>query len=557
MRTQGATPGQVVAALGFQAAALGVAASTVGLVIGDVLSRTVFHSVPGYLAFTFPIGTQRVVPFTAVAIAFGAGVVAALLAAGRPLADVFSRGDIEAAYEEGGEPGEGIGGRLRSVLLGAALLLSALVATLVTIVPGTAIIGVVVLIVATLLAMPALFVSALWVVERIATALRLRLLMIAVMGARSSMTRSVAVAAIAATAMIGNIAIGGAREDLVRGLEAGYHEHLSTADIWVTTRGRSLTTDSFELSRTALSRVRQAPGVSGVRTYQGGMFDTGARRLWLIARPPQDRVIVPPSQTIHGEPDRAAALIRHGGWAALSGAVADERRLHVGDAFELPTPTGPIELRLAAVVTNLSWGPGAVIVNSADYRRAWRTSAPSALEVDLEAGVSAAAGKREVARALGPRASALDVQTSAELEHEFRSLLYAGLTRLNQISTMMLVASALALAAAMSAAVWERRRLLATYKLEGVKKRQLGGMLLLEGVLLLGVGCAVGAAAGVYGHVLGNRWLELTTGFPAPFSMQVEQALLSLVSILIASLAIVAVPGYVAARVPARLRFQD
>jgi putative ABC transport system permease protein len=109
----------------------------------------------------------------------------------------------------------------------------------------------------------------------------------------------------------------------------------------------------------------------------------------------------------------------------------------------------------------------------------------------------------------------------------------------------------------MTAAVWERRRLLATYKLEGVRRRQLGGMLLLEALLVLGVGCALGSVVGVYGHLLGSRWLQLTTGYAAPFSVQVEQAVLTLISITLVSLAIVAVPGYLAARVPARLRFQE
>lgn len=557
LRTQGAGLGQVVAVLAFQALALGTAASIAGLVLGDVLSRTVFNSVPGYLAFTFPIGTQRVVPFSAIAIAFGAGLLAALLATGRPLLDAFSRGNLEAPYEEDGEPGEGIRLQTRLGMLGIALLLLAATAVVVAIEPSTAIFGVLVLIVATLLAMPAVFSAAMWLIDLIATWLRLKLLMLAVVSARATMTRSVAVASIAAIALLGNVAIGGAREDLVRGLHAGYSDHLRTADIWITTAGRSLTTDSFRTTPATLRRLTATPGVASVRVYQGGMYDTGSRRIWLIARPRADRVIVPPTQTIDGNAATASEQIRDGGAAAISDAIAKSGNLDVGDTLTLPTPSGPLRLRVAAIVTNLSWGPGAIIVNAEDYRRAWLTTDPSAIEIDLRPGAPTDAAVNALTTALGPNAPAFDVQTTAQLEAEFRAVLREGLTRLAQIATLLLIASALALAAAMSAAVWERRRLLAAYKLEGVRKRQIGGMLLLEGISVVTVGCAVGVGVGVYGHLLGNRWLELTTGFPAPFSIQIVQTAGLVTLVLALSLAIVAVPGYLATRVPPRLRFQE
>jgi len=119
------------------------------------------------------------------------------------------------------------------------------------------------------------------------------------------------------------------------------------------------------------------------------------------------------------------------------------------------------------------------------------------------------------------------------------------------------VAAALALAAAMSAAVWQRRRRLATYKVQGFRERQLRRILLLEAIVTLVVGCAVGALAGILGHRLGNRWLELTTGFPAPFSLQAMQALATLLAIVVGAGVIVAGVGWFAARVPTRLSFHE
>jgi len=556
LRMQGFTARQVVGVIVFQALLLGVAASLAGLALGDLLSRTVFDSLPTYLAFTFPIGTQRIVTTATIAIAFCAGVFAALIAASRPLLDLLARRPLDAVHDERGELGEGLGATMRRRLLLVAGGLVVATTIAVALAPELTIVGLLALSLAALAAIPAAFAATMPLTDRIARRLHRNMLLVAVMGTRSAMTRSVAVAAIAAIAVYGNVAIGGARDDMIQGLEAGYADHLSTADVWVTTAGQSLTTDSFDIGAGTITRVRRAPGVADVRVYQGGMLDAGDQRTWIIARPPGDPHMIPPSQLVAGSLARAERQIRGGGWAAVSRTIATDRHLDVGDAFDVPAPTGPLRLRLAAVVTNLSWGPGAVIMGTGDYRRGWSTSAATALEVDLADGVPPEAGRRVVAAALGHN-PALDVQTREQLEGEFRGLLHQGLARLSQISTLMLVAAILALAAAMSAAVWQRRRRLAAYKVQGFNERQLRRILLLETVVVLGLGCTLGVIAGTYAHLLGNRWLELHTGFPAPFSAQASQALTTLLLITLGAAVVVAVTGYVASRVSARLSFGE
>lgn len=556
LRMQGFTGRQVVGVIAFQAMLLGVAASVAGIALGDLLSRTVFDSLPTYLAFTFPIGTQRIVTPATIAIAFGAGMAASLLATSRPLLDLLGTQPPDAVHRERGELGEGLGPTMRRRLLLVAGALVLVTTFAVAVAPHLAIAGLLALALSALLAMPAAFAATMPLTDRIARRLRRNMLLVAVMGTRSAMTRSVAVAAIAAIAVYGNVAIGGARNDLIHGLEAGYADHLSTADVWVTTAGQSLTTDSFAAGPAMLARLRRAPGVADVRVYQGGMLDAGDQRTWIIARPPGDPRMIPPTQIVAGDLAMAERRLRAGGWGAVSRTIAADRGLAVGDTFSVPAPAGPLRLRLAAIVTNLSWGPGAVVMGTRDYHRGWRTALATALEIDLRPGVPPDVGRSAVAAALGGN-PALDVQTRAQLENEFRSLLHQGLARLSQISALMLLAAILALAAAMSAAVWQRRRRLAAYKVQGFKERQLRRILLLETVVVLALGCSLGILTGTYGHLLGNRWLELHTGFPAPFSVQAGQAATTLLLIVLGAAAVVAVTGYLASRVSARLGFGE
>ena len=74
---------------------------------------------------------------------------------------------------------------------------------------------------------------------------------------------------------------------------------------------------------------------------------------------------------------------------------------------------------------------------------------------------------------------------------------------------------------------------------------------------MLAAGSLTGAAAGVYGHALIDRYLRGVTGFPAPFSTAAPQMLQTTGVIIGAALLVIAVPGFIASRAPARLALQE
>ncbi len=558
LRTQGFDPAQVLFILVFEALVLGVVASVAGLLLGDLLSRTLFHRVPAYLAFAFPIGTQRVVETSTIALAFAGGMVAALLATLPPVLDLRRGRPAEAIFTEeagGGEGGEQIGLRTTRVLLLVGLAIIVMTTLLVRIDARLTIVAEVTLAVATLCLIPFAFSIVTRALDRISRRMRGSMLAVAVMEMRATTMRSIALAAVGAIAVFGSVAIEGAHHDLVRGLDANFGEYLSTADLWITTGGDDLTTNSFGAGSLP-ARIARSPDVAAVRKYQGGLLDAGDRRLWIIARSRDDGLVIPPSQLVHGDLATATQKIRRGGWAAVSDVFARSRDLAVGDRFTLPTPAGHLGLRVAAVTTNLGWPPGGVILNSGDYRRAWMTSDPSALQVDLAAGVSPAAGRHRVEQLLG-LGSGLRVQTQAERRAQYAALSRQGLTSLSQISALLLAAAAIAIASALGATIWQRRPRLAALKIQGFDNVQLWRALLIEGAVVLGIGCSLGAAMGLYGHALADRFLAATTGFPAPFTLAGSSLLLTLALVVGIALMIYAFPGWAAAKVSPRASFQE
>jgi putative ABC transport system permease protein len=555
LRMQGYDWRQILVLLGFQAAVLGLVASAAGVLLGDLLSHAFLHRIPVYLTTTFPIGSQEVLHAGTILLALGCGVLATMLASLSPVFDLRPSRPTDAVFRDRSGGSEVLARRtaLKLSLAGAASV--ALITALVLAEPSLTIVGGVALALSTLCVIPSLFAGVSRVLRWAGERVRSSALIVVVSELRAVTTRSVALAGIAALAVYGSVAIGGARADLLRGLDVNFSEYLRTADIWVTTGGNDLTTNPFNADG-ATAAIARAPGVQSVRTYQGGFLDVGPRRLWIIARPPGERTLIGASQLLHGSLARATALLRGDGWAAVSEGFAAEHHLRVGGSFWLPTPAGQARFGVAAITTNLGWSPGAAIIDSADYRRYWQTEDPTALEVDLAPGVSAAAGRRAVLRALGHRPG-LGVQTFHERQAQYAADSRQGLGALSEIATLLLIAAALAVASALSAAIWQRRARLASLKIQGYGTGQLWRALLLESAIVLGVGCAVGAAAGVYGHALASRWLRLNTGFPAPFAIGLGEVLLTLALLAIIALAVIALPGLLAARAPARTGLRE
>jgi putative ABC transport system permease protein len=555
LRLQGFKRHQLAVQLLIEAALLGAVASALGLELGDLLSREVFHSAPGYLSFAFPVGGQRVVRPESIVLAIVGGVGATLIATTPLLRDLFSSKPVDAVYRSAHEPGEGIGHRTRALLATAGVALLIGLSVLAALAPRTTIVAVVLLAVAMLALVPALLAGTLRLADRLLDRVRGSAFTVAVMELNGSITRATALAATGALAVFGTVAIQGAHRDLLHGLDVTAASMLDTTDIWVTGPGDENILMTTPFARPDLQRLRADPTIRAVREYRGEFLDMAGRRVWIMARPPADRPIIPPTQVLKGDYSRASQLVRGGGWTAVSASIADALGISVGDVLPLPTPTGSHPLRVAAIVSNLGWAPGTLILSGHDYRRWWPGSDVTALEVDLKPGVSRVAGKLAVKRALGAD-SALLVETQSARKARFARLERQGLSRLSQISSLLLVAAVLAMGAAMGGAVWEQRRRLATFRIQGYSTFRVLRILLAQAAIVLATGALIGAVFGLYGQALGTRWLQLTTGFPTIFGLAIALALTTLVTVAVFALVVVSIPGFFAARTGPAVAFE-
>ncbi len=556
LRMQGVRPWQLVRMLMFQAVCLGLIASLVGLAVGDFLSRTIFHATPSYLAAAFSLGMQTVIGLRPLVISFAGGVLATCLAASPPLLDLRRSRAVDAVYFEDGEPGQALDGRARRRLFLAGVVLILATSGPLLLWPSTIVIATIGLAVATLLAIPFAFQLVVRLAEHIASYTpRLNMLTVAVRALRATTVRSLALAATGAIAVFGCVVAEDSHNDLLHGLYRDYSEYVATANLWVVNNNDDLATSGFSVGRLP-ARIAAVPGVASVRIYQGGFLDFDGRRVWIIARATSTPTPIPASQLQEGNIATATAHLRQGGWITVSQQIAEASRVRVGDTLALPTPSGPVNYRIAATTTNLGWSAGAIVLNGADYRHAWATSDATALEVDTRPGSNIPAVKHAV-RGLFGLGTALTVQTSGERAAHADALARQGLSRMSQITLLLMIAAALAMAAAIGAGIWQRRSSLASLRIHSFSPWQLRGILTYESILVLGTGGLVGASAGIYGHVLCDRYLRLTTGFPAPFAFEGIRTVQTILLIVIGALAVLSIPGYVASQVSPQLALQD
>jgi putative ABC transport system permease protein len=540
----------------FQGFCLGLAASVAGVLLGYALSLGALHQSAGYLSEAFALGVRTVIGPIPVIVAVIGGILATCLASAALLLDLRPRRALDGVYLEQGASGSALSsGSLWKFALGAVTLVVAAIAIFL-LAPSLALGATALLALATVLTVPLVFAGTLslasWLTRRLG---QLTTLPVALTALRSTTLRSLALAATGALALFGAITLGGSRGDLLSGLQSFAQTYNGAADIWVFNGGDPLAVNSFSTPG-AVARIARLPTVRRVDVYQGQLSDVGNRRVWLVARPSSAMLQLLRTQIVSGNATLAAARLAQGGWITTSQQLANEQHLAIGDSLSLPTPSGQTSFRLAATTTGFGWSPGAILMSTADYARNWASSAPTALGITLAPGANPARVQGEIKRAVGGYGG-LVVMSGRQRADRFLAIAREGLGQLAEISTLLVVAAILAMAAALGSAIWQRRPVLAGLRLSGTKPNRLRRILLMESALMLGAGCLTGVLAGVLGQVVTDGYLKHVTGFPVASAGASWRPLEIFALVVALVLAITAIPVWLAARVSPALALEQ
>lgn len=535
LRVIGASDATLVLSMVVEALVIGLAASLVGVAVGYALSNPVLRGTSPTHAAAFQIEIGPSVTAGMVGISVAAGIATALLATIVPARTLMRVSGDYAAKSEARitQQPDDIKPPFSTLVAGLVLVAGSVAALIDR--PQHGVIGAFTFTLGMALLVPHLVGPLVAAGERLADRLGGAVFSLSMAELAVSPRRTAALAAICAWSVAAVVTAAGINRSLDRELRQGATDLVQAADIWVLDSGRNNEYVTRPFNRSVMDRVERVPEVAGTRPVRAAFLDWGERRLWAIGWPLGATKPIAESQLVDGTMDAVRRRFREGGWATLSWTVARNKGIRIGERFAMPTPSGVRHYRLAATITDYGWPSGAVVMGGPDFRRAWRMGDLTAIQADLNDGVSPADGRRAVDAALG-NTPALSVKTAAQVERQAHDLARKSLGRVALISNVLLVGALFGVITAMLTALAYRIPRVASLRAIGMTTGQTYGALFAEVGALLLVGSVIGLAFGLPLQAVLGRWYSATTGQPVHFAVEAAQLAKVVIAALAASL---------------------
>ena len=252
------------------------------------------------------------------------------------------------------------------------------------------------------------------------------------------------------------------------------------------------------LGEDVLAEIGRVPGVATVAGSRMIHWPHGGQRIAIEAIDPAYlRSLDGGDGVLFGDriPDVFGRVAR-GEAAIVSSNFLMNFGARVGDPLVLDTPSGPLELRIGGVTAAFESPAGTVQMSRELYRARWRDRNVSRIAVQGIPGMTNAALRDAIARALGG-AHDLRILSAREVVAYYATQVARGFAPLRVLACMVLLVTLLGVADTLAAGVLERTRQLGALRALGVPRQRVAGMVLVEALLLGGLGLVLALTAGL------------------------------------------------------------
>jgi putative ABC transport system permease protein len=215
-----------------------------------------------------------------------------------------------------------------------------------------------------------------------------------------------------------------------------------------------------------------------------------------------------------------------------------------GDRIELQTPSGPRTFKVLLAIEDYSWPHGVVLMDLDVMERLWKDDRLSYIDVRVRPGVDHDKVRAELASALVGRYS-LFVYDREQIQRVSNDVLAQTVAIADVQVLIAIVIGFLGIVNSQLISVLQRTREIGLIRAVGMTRRQVGRMVVIEGVLIALVGGVIGAVGGLIGGWLPLRLFTFAiTGYQYPLVVPWRHIGLALFVALVV--------GVVASVVPAR-----
>lgn len=237
------------------------------------------------------------------------------------------------------------------------------------------------------------------------------------------------------------------------------------------------------------------------------------------------------------------------GGCAVSDNFANLYKVRAGEVITLPAPDGMVNLKVAAILRDLSNDRGTVYIDRTTYLKYWKDDRVDVFDVNLLPGQNPERAREAVRALIGGRYPAL-ISTRGEFVREITQAIDAFFALVRITVFLALLISCLGIASSLVISVAERNREIGILKALGALPNQIALSVVLEGTVIGLTGFALALPLGNLTALLMEKVVAfLYSGWTIPHVYPLALMLTTLVSLPV----VVALAAYLPARQAAKL----
>lgn len=246
-----------------------------------------------------------------------------------------------------------------------------------------------------------------------------------------------------------------------------------------------------------------------------------------------------------GDPARAADAIRAGEGIVVSLNFADRFGVHLGDSLDLDSATGQVTLRVVGIVPlDTVADRGVVLLSRRVFIERWRDSAVNWILASLDAGASRDAVRSRIAEHLRGR-YLLKILTPSERAAFHANQVERAYAFTYAIQLLVVIITVAGIFDLLMAAIWERRRELALWRVIGANESVVRRSVVIESGTIGAIGTVLGIIIGVI-----TTWIWISINYRYQLGYYIDYYFAFGTTVWLVALVMVAtiIVGYSAAR---------
>ncbi len=290
-------------------------------------------------------------------------------------------------------------------------------------------------------------------------------------------------------------------------LQAAFEDVFANVDLVVSAGADPFAPEATRMPADVAAGIAALPGVAFADPVRVDTIDLDGARATVVAtdgtllRDGRRRLFL-----IDGDPRDVATALADGSGAVVNRTFAERFGRRRGDVVSLPTPNGPLRVRIAGIHLDLTPGDlGTIRLDRTVYRRWWRDDSASLVEV----AVARSGDRRAVSEAIRRRwgaSHALVVLTLEQVRAEYAAMLGRLATLVYPLVGVAIGSALVGTVSGRAASMIARRRVHGLLRAAGATRGQLAQVCGLE---TAGVVALASITALVAGSLLGAMQVEI------------------------------------------------